>query len=361
MEFFNHTHCKYTSVKGFMRLYNYTIKHQYMIQEKAKKKAEIVFFFKKYGLEPTIAAFKVSKSSIYSWHKTLEENQGRIESLNEKSKAPKKKRAKKWSPEVVDFIIEQRIKHPRIGKSLLKPLVDEFCVKNNVPIISESTIGRIIAYLKKTNKIPQNSIKVSFYAKTGKIIEKQRKKPKKKLRRKRYQPEKPGDLLQIDTIVKFINGIKRYIITAIDIKSKFVFAYAYSSLSSNTSKDFFEKLQKAAPFDISHIQNDNGQEFLKNFQDYLLKQNVVQFFNYPKKPQMNCYIENFNRYIQEEFIDYNLHLLAYNLNQFNHKLIDWLLWYNTIKPHTSLNKKPPLKYLIENLGFSKMLWTCATH
>lgn len=36
-----------------------------MIQEKAKKKAEIVSFFEKYGLDATIAAFKISKSSIY--------------------------------------------------------------------------------------------------------------------------------------------------------------------------------------------------------------------------------------------------------------------------------------------------------
>lgn len=38
-----------------------------MIQEKAEKKAEIVYFLEKYGLKPTISAFKVSKSSIYSW------------------------------------------------------------------------------------------------------------------------------------------------------------------------------------------------------------------------------------------------------------------------------------------------------
>ena len=69
-----------------------------MIQEKAKKKAEIVYFFRKYGLKPTISAFKYSKSSIYSWDKTLRKNNGQIESLNEKSKAPENPRKSKIDP-----------------------------------------------------------------------------------------------------------------------------------------------------------------------------------------------------------------------------------------------------------------------
>jgi len=70
MEFFNHIYCKYTGIRDFVTLYNDYLRYQYMIQEKAKKKAEIVYFFRKYGLEPTISAFKYSKSSIYSWRKT---------------------------------------------------------------------------------------------------------------------------------------------------------------------------------------------------------------------------------------------------------------------------------------------------
>jgi len=44
-------------------------------------------------------------------------------------------------------------------------------------------------------------------------------KPKKpKLRRKGYHPEKIGNFIQIDAILKFIWGIKRYIITAFNQK-----------------------------------------------------------------------------------------------------------------------------------------------
>ena len=354
MEFFNHIHCKYTGIRGFVSLYNDYLKYQYMIQDKAKKKAEIVYFFRKYGLEPTISAFKYSKSSIYLWDKTLRENNGRIESLNERSKAPLNPRKSKIDPRIKEFIKNYRREHPRTGKEKIKPELDAFCQRIGIKTISEPTIGRIIKELKERGEIPKK-FKASLYGKTGKVVIREIKPRKPKLRRKGYQPESPGDLVQIDAIVKFIWGIKRYIITAIDLKSEFAFAQAYTHLSSKSAFDFFEKLQKVAPFQIKRVQTDNGAEFHKRFRDTLEKKDIIQFFNYPRRPQMNAQIESFNRTIQEDFIDWNLDLLATDINAFNQKLVDWLLWYNTKRSHSSLQGQSPLQYLINNLGFSKML------
>jgi transposase InsO family protein len=77
---------------------------------------------------------------------------------------------------------------------------------------------------------------------------------------------------------------------------------------------------------------------------------------------MNSAIESFNRTIQEDFINWHQDLLATDItdiNAFNQKLVDWLLWYNTKRPHSSLNNQSPIQYLINTLGFSKMLWTYA--
>lgn len=73
-------------------------------------------------------------------------------------------------------------------------------------------------------------------------------------------------------------------------------------------------------------------------------------------PQLNAKIERFNRTLQEEFLDYHMHLF-YDLNELNQKLMDWLLFYNTKRPHHTLNNLPPLKYIINTFGFSNMLWT----
>jgi len=318
--------------------------------EKAERKAEIVTFFEKHGLKPTIDAFKVSRSSIYSWKKRLDNNNWNIQYLIEESKAPIHRRRRTVDWRTKECIIKLRLNHPGIGKDKIKPLLKDKGIN-----ISSSTIGRIIADLKRDNTIPRTN-KVSFYARSGKLYERKIKR-KKKLRKKGYKPEKPGDLLQIDSIVLFINGVKRYIVTAIDVTSGFAFAHAYSKHTSNTAKDFFQKLETVIPYKIIHVQTDNGCEFLHRFHDYLNKKNIIHFFNYPRRPTQNAYIERFNRTIQEEHINYHLNELAYNQHNFNLELMEWLVWYNTKRPHQRFNQISPLKYLINNFGLSNMLWT----
>ena len=41
----------------------------------------------------------------------------------------------------------------------------------------------------------------------------------------------------------------------------------------------------------------------------------------------------------------HIHSLAVNPQKFNQDLIDYLLWYNTERPHWSLELKSPLQYL----------------
>ena len=165
----------------------------------------------------------------------------------------------------------------------------------------------------------------------------------------------------MDTIVKFINGIRRYIVTAIDLKSEFAFAFAYTTHSSASTTDFFQKFQSVAPFKIKRIQTDNGSEFDYLFREYAEKQNIVHFHNYPRCPKMNAVVERFNRTIQEDFIDWNREIMVERINGFNTKLIEWLLWYNTERPHQTLRQIPPMEYIINNLisdvQNSKMIWT----
>lgn len=65
-----------------------------------------------------------------------------------------------------------------------------------------------------------------------------------------YQPQSPDDLVQIDSLSCFKEGIKRYILLVIDLKSDFSFTYGYSNLSSQSPLYFFQKLEEVAPFKI---------------------------------------------------------------------------------------------------------------
>ena len=114
--------------------------------------------------------------------------------------------------------------------------------------------------------------------------------------------------------------------------------------TSSTAKDFIIKFQKVFPYKIKHIQTDNGQEFHKHFQDYLKTQKIVQFWNYPKSPKMNAFVERFNRTIQEEYTNFKQWDLLQKIQEFNRNLMDWLIFYNFKRPHLGLKKDVEVVY-----------------
>ena len=316
-----------------------------MVSEKAKWKAKVVEFFEKYGLSATKEAFGVSKSSVYLWRKKLKESGGNLEVLNDKSKAPKNRRKPETDPRVIEFIKKIRKERPYLGKEKIKVLLDEYCKEKGLKSVSSSTIGRII----KRYNLFFRPRKITHF---GKVKEIRR---KKKLRRKGYKPQRAGDLIQVDAIVLFVDGIKRYILTGVDLKSKFAFAYAYSSLSSKKAQDFAEKFKKVAPFPIKRKQTDNGSEFHKYFDEYLAQEGIIHFWNYPRHPQSNSVVERFNRTLQEEFVWENQHLLVDDIQEFNRRLMDYLIFYNTQRSPASLSYLSPLKYLFGKKFFQNVM------
>lgn len=186
---------------------------------------------------------------------------------------------------MIRFIKEYRNKHIKASQYVIKPVLDKFCEERGIKKISISTISRIIKQLKVRGEI-KYGYKVSYNGRSGKIrisVEKRRKKE----RRKGYKPENSWELLQIDTITIFKEGIRRYIITAVDVSSKFGFAYAYSNLSSRNARDFMNKLEYVSPYKIKHVQTDNGLEFEKYFDEYLKVKGIVHYYNYPRHRVMD--------------------------------------------------------------------------
>jgi len=108
-------------------------------------------------------------------------------------------------------------------------------------VISENMIGRIIKELKERGLLI-DSVKVRFNGRRGRISI-VRNRVNKKERRKGYKAMKAGDLVQIDSMVIFEEGIKRYIISGIDVKSRFGFCMMYDRLNSKNGKDFMSRLE----------------------------------------------------------------------------------------------------------------------
>jgi transposase InsO family protein len=309
-------------------------------QKEVERRVKILGFWSAHGEKATKDAFGVSRRTLFRWQSTLRESRGKLPSLDPQSRAPNKRRQRRYDPAYVEKVIALRTKHRRLGKKKIATLLH----------VSESYAGRTLAYLKERGLLCAH--RRYTVTKTGKLRENPVRK-RKKLRR----TAKEG--IEIDTVVRFSVSVKRYIYTAIDLERRFAFAGAYTTHSSASAADFLAKLKDVAPFDIASLQTDNGSEFAKHFSDACERLGIVQYHTYPRTPKMNAHIERFNRTISEDFIEERRMLLVTDLARFNEELIDWLLWYNTERPHESLGMLSPLQYIVKSLPAREcqMYWT----
>lgn len=324
-----------------------------------EQRLKIISFFDEYGANATRKAFNKSRSTIFLWKQKLKKAKGRIAALTPGNKTPIHKRRRMVDPFIEDFIVKYRTDHPGSDKTTITPSLVAACRSAGIQSVSESTVGRIIHDLKSRGRLP-NSHKISMNARSGDLVVRQRQKARQKARRKGFRPQAPGDIVQMDTVSIFACGIKRYIFTAIDVSTRFAFACAYSSNSSANGSDFLSKFMKVAPFNATRIQTDNGSEFEKYFDKACQDNDMLHFYNYPKHPQSNGCLERFNRTIQEQFVYWHIDYLD-NIDEFNRKMIEYLIWYNTEKPHRGIGNFPPLRYYIDKFLIpakkSNMLWT----
>src|SRR4030042_3362738 len=101
MEFYNRIHCKYTEIKGFLTVYHDALRYAYMITQKALHEARVLAFWEKHGLNATLDAFKVKPRTLFDWKKKLSKGNGKPEALNDKSRAPRRKRKRLCAEEVI--------------------------------------------------------------------------------------------------------------------------------------------------------------------------------------------------------------------------------------------------------------------
>ena len=329
---------KFAGTKGFISTWQYAVKWAYMITDKAKHRYRVLAFWEKHGLEATTEAFRVKRRTLFDWKKRFNEGGRKPEALNERSKAPRTRRKRIWSIETISEIKRLRTEHPNLGKEKLYPELKEFCSSRSILCPKPKTIGRLIADLGGLRMFPQ---KVSHFGKVKKA-NRQRvlRKPKD------FKVEYAGHLVALDTIEKFVYGMRRYTITFEDIYTRFSFAWGTSSHASLAAKEFFNVCVKIFPYPIVYVLTDNGSEFKKHFNEELNRLYLVHFHTYPRTPKMNAHVERFNKTIQEEYIDYHLYELI-DTKTFNLNLMDWLIWYNTKRVHYAFkNKYSPVQYMI---------------
>lgn len=309
-------------------------------QEQVAHRLKVLDHAKKFGIRSTIDAFNISERTIKYWRASLRKNHGVLTGLVPKSTRPFHTRESKIPEKVRKYIRDTKKSFPKLGKEKIATLVAKDCNY----VVSAGTVWNIIMYYRTRGMLPEK-VRYSLHGKTGNMVVKKPRKRKVKTRRKEYTPDHPGDLIQLDTVVLMFHGKRYYILTAIDILTRIAYAQATTSHSSLVAKTFLEVLPTVFQYDIRRVQTDNGSEFAKYFDEACMSTGITHFWNYPRNPKQNAFIERFNRTIQEEWLPKATTLfLGDDMGLVNQDLSYWLTWYNTVRPHWGLHLEAPREY-----------------
>lgn len=302
----------------------------FSLSDAAKFRLHVLDHYYQHGIKSTTHAFNIPRTTIYGWKKVFENSNRKVSSLVPKSTRPVNTRTMNLDPRLLEFIKSMREEYGRLGKLKLKPFLDEYAKDLGVSPYGTTKIGVII---KRRNYFYQSTLKKKF----------KRRKPLSP--RLKYSPKEtlPG-YIEMDTVSVWALCKKYYFVTAIDIVTKFAWVKLVNSPSSQSAKDALTDFTNHYKHHLRVVQTDNGSEFLGVFDEYLESIQVKHEFIYQKSPKVNGVVERFNRTIQEEFIERNDEYM-YDQVKFNQKLYNYLIWYNTRRPHYSLGQISPTDYM----------------
>lgn len=158
------------------------------------------------------------------------------------------------------------------------------------------------------------------------------------------ESSRPGELLSQDTFfVGYLKGIgKVYLHAVVDTYSSYAFGFLYNGKQSECAATVLHN--DVLPFYAQHnlkinaVLTDNGPEFCGTpqhpFEMYLALNEIEHRRTKVRTPKTNGFIERFNRTVLDEFFRVKFREKFYErVEALQTDLDDWLLHYNTERPH----------------------------
>jgi transposase InsO family protein len=155
----------------------------------------------------------------------------------------------------------------------------------------------------------------------------------------RPNPEKPGILVEIDTIHDGPHEDRLYVYTILDVCSRFAHALPTRRINTHHSLRFVREAH--LPFPVRTLQSDHGPEFSKWFTKMIATDGVAHRHSRVRRPNDNAHLERFNRTIQEECLS----RIPRSLKSYRKEIPEYLHYYNTERPHMGLSMKTPAEVL----------------
>jgi putative transposase len=174
-----------------------------------------------------------------------------------------------------------------------------------------------------------------------------RRKRRKKWVRERVPltlPEKPGMRWSMDFVFdKTEDGHRLKILTVIDDFTK-----ECLWLEVETALDGAGIARILGNLCLIHgkpqcVRSDNGPELTsRNLNLWLYQQEIKHEFIQPGKPMQNAFCESFNGRLRDECLNGNYFLSVADAQE---KIQEWREFYNEIRPHSSLGRLSPRKFI----------------
>lgn len=267
--------------------------------------------------------FDIQRSLFYKWYNRYERLG--LKGLEDKSRRPKTLRQSKIPLDQIDLIRKLRKKYPYYSKYKLSVILKrDFNIE-----ISDSTVGRVIKKYNLFFRSPYRS-------------KKERVKQARVRLPKDFKVAGPGDLIQSDTKHISFFGPKRYFYVVKDCLTKMVSIRVSASISSKQSRITFETSKRHIPYPIKNIHTDNGSENLLELADYCKKNNITHYFSRPRTPKDDAFVENMIGTIEREFIQQGK--LAFNVEEQQELIDEYLEEYHKFRPHQALGYLTPYEY-----------------
>ena len=292
----------------------------------------------------TVRHFGIPRSQWYYWFNRFDETN--LKSLENQSTAPKNVRQKEISIIQEQRILVLRKQHMHWGKMKIKRLYEK-------TFKEQISSHKVQCVIQKYNLYPKPARNDKIQAKRQKSVK------KKKITELKVKLPYLGYLLHFDTIEIYWNGLKRYIITVIDDFTKMAFARMYTNKSSRSAEDFLYRVDYLLDGRIAKAHQDNGSEFQKYFSQLCNRLNIKQYYSRPRTPKDNPSLERFNQTLQYEWLrDGNF---TTDVNKFNARLKKFIIEYNSIRPHETLDYLTPIEFAVKYKQLSERYPSCTCY
>jgi transposase InsO family protein len=201
-------------------------------------------------------------------------------------------------------------------------------------------VGRILTHLKARGVLKEP------VRKRISLCKRQHPRPYAIRKPQEYQVQKPGDLVEVDTLdVRPLPGVVFKHFTARDVVSRWDVVEVQSKATASMAVGFLDTLLQRMPFPVKALQVDGGSEFQAAFEEACHERGIRLFVLPPRSPKLNGHVERAQRTHTEEF--YELMDFPVEITALNQSLLAWEETYNTFRPHQALDWKTPMEYIGE--------------